>query len=94
MLGESGNKNFKTQSPSIYYLIGFGLSRRYDSRDAMDEPSHAGDKSAPDNQPRERCNPFQTDIYDIGNLVRHEFIKVRAPFYVSTRLISFSLLEV
>ena len=82
MLGESGNRNFKTQSPSIYYLIGFGLSRHYDSRDTMDEPSHGGDKDkpAPDNQPKELCNPFQTDIYDIGNLVRTEFIKVRAAF--------------
>lgn len=80
MLGESGNRNFKTQSPSIYYLIGFGLSRHYDSRDAMDEPSHGGDKSAPERQSREPSNPFQTDIYDIGNLVHHEFIKVRAAF--------------
>src|SRR6266404_6644987 len=77
------NRNFKgtakaytrTQRPPVYYLIDFGLSRQYISRDAMDEPLRGGDKSAPEHQLKKRCNPFQTDIYYIGNLVRQEFIK-------------------
>ncbi|KAF8494172.1 hypothetical protein F5888DRAFT_1719176 [Russula emetica] len=77
------NKNFKgtakaytrTQRPPVYYLIDFGLSRQYISRDVTDEPLRGGDKSAPEHRSKRRCNPFQTDIYYIGNLVRHEFMK-------------------
>lgn len=79
------NRNFKgtakaytrTQRPPIYYFIDFGLSRQYTSRDVTDEPLRGGDKSAPEHQSRRPCNPFQTDIYYIGNLVRHEFMAVR-----------------
>jgi hypothetical protein len=85
------NKNFKdtaksytrTQRPPIYYLIDFGLSRHYISRDVTDEPLRGGDKSAPEHRSKRRCNPFQTDIYYIGNLVRHEFIEVRTTSWVS-----------
>ncbi|KAI9450986.1 kinase-like domain-containing protein [Lactarius psammicola] len=62
--------------PPRYYFIDFGLSRRYPSRDAMDEPLPGGDESAPEHQSvRRLCNPFHTDIYYIGNLVRKEFIE-------------------
>lgn len=85
------NKNFKgtakaytrTQRPPVYYLIDFGLSRQYISRDVTDEPLRGGDKSAPEHRSKRRCNPFQTDIYYIGNLVRHEFIEVRTASWVS-----------
>jgi hypothetical protein len=66
----------RTQRPARYYLIDFGLSRRYDSRDALDEPLRGGDKSAPEHQHKVPCNPFHTDIYYLGNLVREHFIKV------------------
>jgi len=77
------NRNFqgtaqaytRTQRPPVYYLIDFGLSRQYASRDVTDEPLRGGDKSAPEHKSRRRCNPFQTDIYYLGNLVRHEFIE-------------------
>ncbi|KAI0274565.1 hypothetical protein BGY98DRAFT_1098863 [Russula aff. rugulosa BPL654] len=77
------NKNFKgtakaytrTQRPPVYHFIDFGLSRQYISRDVTDEPLRGGDKSAPEHRSKRRCNPFQTDIYYIGNLVRHEFIE-------------------
>jgi hypothetical protein len=78
------NRNFqgtaetytRTQRPPIYYFIDFGLSRQYASRDALDEPVRGGDKSAPEHRSQRRCNPFRTDIYYIGNLVRQEFMKV------------------
>jgi hypothetical protein len=81
------NRNFqdtaetysRTQRPPIYYLVDFGLSRQYASRDALDEPVRGGDKSAPEHRSQGRCNPFQTDIYYIGNLVRQEFMEVRSP---------------
>ena len=77
------NKNFKgtakaytrTQRPPRYYFINFGLSSQYPSRDAMDEPQQGEDKSAPEHRSVQRCNPFHTDIYYIGNLVRQEFMK-------------------
>jgi hypothetical protein len=71
------------QRPPVYYLIDFGLSRHYNSRDVSDEPLRGGDKSAPEHRSKGRCNPFQTDIYYIGNLVRHEFMEVRTSSWVS-----------
>jgi hypothetical protein len=97
------NRNFKgaakaytrTQRPPVYYLIDFGLSREYTSRDVTDEPLRGGDKSAPEHRSQRRCNPFQTDIYYIGNLVRHEFIEVcPVSRYPSVQWVSFSLLEI
>ena len=78
MSSTSGNRKFKNQRPPVYYLIGFGWSRRYISRDVTDEPLRGGDQSVPEHRSKARCNPFQTDIYYIGNLVRHEFMEVRA----------------
>src|SRR6266849_4106470 len=84
----------RAQRPPVYYYIDVGLSRYYSSRDAMDEPLCGGDKSAPEHRSGRPCNPFQTDIYYIGNLVRHEFMEVRtAPGYPSTQVISFFFLE-
>jgi hypothetical protein len=78
------NRNFKgtaraytrIQRPPVYYLIDFGLSHQYTSRDATDVPLRCGDMSAPEHRSNSRCNPFQTDIYYIGNLVRREFLEV------------------
>ncbi|KAN0140350.1 Protein kinase-like domain containing protein [Lactarius tabidus] len=82
------NRNFKgtakaytrTQRPPRYYFIDFGLSRQYPSRDAIDEPLLGEDKSAPEHRLGRSCNPFHTDIYYIGNLVRQEFMKKYSGF--------------
>ena len=66
----------RTQRPPRYYLIDFGLSRQYSSRNALDRPLRGGDKSAPEHQDGRPCNPFHTDIYYLGNLVRERFLKV------------------
>jgi hypothetical protein len=81
------NRNFKgaakaytrTRRPPVYYFIDFGLSRQYTSRNVLDEPIRGGDKTAPEHRSKnmKRCNPFPTDIYYIGNLVRQEFMQVR-----------------
>jgi len=65
----------RTQRPPRYYLIDFGLSRQYNSRNVLDEPIRGGDKSAPEHQRARWCNPFHTDIYHLGNLVRERFTK-------------------
>jgi hypothetical protein len=69
----------RTQRPPRYYLIDFGLSRYYASRNVLDEPLRGGDRSAPEHQSGRLCNPFHTDIYYLGNLVREEFMRVRSP---------------
>ena len=67
----------RTLRPTRYYLIDFGLSRRYSSRNALDQPMRGGDKSAPEHHFGNPCNPFHTDIYHLGNLLRERFLKVR-----------------
>jgi len=69
----------RTRRPTKYLLIDFGLSRRYDPADGppLDKPYKGGDKSAPEHQDTERLsNPFPTDVYYLGNLVREEFMQV------------------
>ena len=66
----------RTQRPPRYYLIDFSLSRKYFSRNVLDEPLVGDDKSAPEHQYKRWCNPFRTDIYHLGNLVRECFMKV------------------
>jgi hypothetical protein len=66
----------RTQRPPRYILIDFGLSRQYLSRDAVDYPLRGGDKSAPEHKLPRPSNPFCTDVYYIGNLVREKFIAV------------------
>ncbi|KAI0299141.1 hypothetical protein B0F90DRAFT_1729481 [Multifurca ochricompacta] len=70
----------RTRRPPRYLLIDFGLSRRYDPDNGppLDKPLRGGDKSAPEHRDRDTpCNPFPTDIYYIGNLVREQFAQVR-----------------
>jgi serine/threonine protein kinase len=69
----------RTRRPTRYLLIDFGLSRRYDPANGppLEKPLRGGDKSAPEQQDRETpCNPFPTDVYYLGNLVREYYIQV------------------
>ena len=69
----------RTRRPTKYLLIDFGLSRRYDPANGppLDKPYRGGDKSAPEHQDTETfCNPFPTDVYYLGNLVREEYLQV------------------
>ncbi|KAI0043012.1 hypothetical protein FA95DRAFT_503631 [Auriscalpium vulgare] len=87
----SRRKNFKgkakyytrTQRPSKYLFIDFGLSRRYDpaAGPPLDEPLRGGDKTVPEHRDRTKlCNPFFTDIYYLGNLIRERFLYKRHGF--------------
>ncbi|KAJ7167776.1 hypothetical protein C8R46DRAFT_898851 [Mycena filopes] len=56
-----------------YHIIDFGLSRRYDPADGppVEDIILGGDKSPSEHQgTAESCNPFPTDIYFLGNLLR------------------------
>jgi hypothetical protein len=71
----------RTRCPSRYLLIDFGLSRRYDPANGppLDVPIHGGDKSAPELQDgKTPYNPFPTDVYYLGNLVREDYMQVRS----------------
>lgn len=70
-----------------YYFIDFGLSRRYEPMDGppREHPIRGGDKSVPEFQPGvwkgELLDPFPTDIYYLGNMIRMDIMKVRHHLY-------------
>jgi hypothetical protein len=79
----NAKKYTRTWRPPRYLLIDFGLSRLYDPANGppLDYPLRGGDKSAPEHQDRKTpCNPFPTDVYYLGNLVREDYIQVRARY--------------
>ncbi|KAJ7140502.1 kinase-like domain-containing protein [Mycena crocata] len=81
----SGRAKFytRTQKPPKYYLIDFGLSRMYETRHPppLEDPILGGDKSVPefrfseDGDPPEACDPFPTDVYYLGNMIRVDFLE-------------------
>jgi hypothetical protein len=77
-------KYTRTRYPPRYFLIDFGLSRLYDPKNGppRDYALRGGDKSAPEHRDRTKlCNPFPTDVYYLGNLVREDYIQVRTPYF-------------
>lgn len=69
----------RTRRPTRYLLIDFGLSRQYDPANGppLEDPLHGGDRSAPEHQDgKTPCNPFPTDVYYLGNLVRQHYMQV------------------
>ena len=82
----------RTRRPTRYHLIDFGLSRLYDPANGppLDRPLRGGDKSAPEHQDGETpCNPFPTDVYYLGNLVREDYMEVRSFFSLQNTLCDF-----
>ena len=86
------NRNFRgrakrhtrTWRPSQYLLIDMGLSRQYDPADGppLEKPLRGGDKSAPEHKDLQTpCDPFPTDVYYLGNLVREQFMQVCTLIY-------------
>ncbi|KZT21803.1 hypothetical protein NEOLEDRAFT_1164410 [Neolentinus lepideus HHB14362 ss-1] len=74
----------RTQRPVRYYWIDFGLTRRYVAEDMppMEEIVQGGDRSVPEHQPAaleqnptKSCNPFPTDVYYLGNVIRKHLIE-------------------
>ncbi|TFK53522.1 hypothetical protein OE88DRAFT_1717759, partial [Heliocybe sulcata] len=79
----------RTQRPVKYYLIDFGLTRRYQAEDMppMEDIVPGGDRSAPEHQdaalernPTKKCNPFPTDVYYLGNVIRKRLIELNKGF--------------
>jgi hypothetical protein len=69
----------RTQRPPKYYLIDFGLSRRYEAGQVAPReiPLLGGDSTVPEfqnsNAPHD---PFPTDIYYVGNMMKEECLEV------------------
>lgn len=76
----------RTERPVKYYFIDFGLSRHYkpEERPPMEPIILGGDKSPPEHNDPESlaCDPFPTDVYFIGNLIRTEFIQVSSSLFL------------
>jgi len=77
----SGSAPFftRTERPSKYYIIDFGISSRYSPEETapLELPIPGGDKTVPEfrniSSPH---NPFWTDIYYAGNLIKENFLQV------------------
>ncbi|KAJ6631577.1 hypothetical protein B0H10DRAFT_2159825 [Mycena sp. CBHHK59/15] len=73
----------RTQRPVKYYITDFGLSRRYPPgvHAPLEPIIVGGDKSVPEFRKNEdgvlpmKCDPFPTDVYYIGNLIRSDFLQ-------------------
>jgi hypothetical protein len=71
----------RTRRPPKYYFVDFGISRRYDPANVrpLEGPIIGGDKTVPEFQgdkAYEDSDPFPTDVYYIGNLIRRDFLVV------------------
>ena len=72
----------RTRRPCKYYWTDFGLSCRYepDESNPLEDPILGGDRSVPEFKEDETIprNPFYTDVYYLGNLIREDFLQVRS----------------
>ncbi|KAI0364340.1 kinase-like protein [Pilatotrama ljubarskyi] len=68
----------RTRHPVKYFFIDFGISRKYpvECTEPREPPIWGGDKTVPEfqhsNEPRD---PFATDVYYLGNLIRKDFLE-------------------
>jgi len=69
----------RTQRPPRYYWIDFGLSCQYDSSPSstLEDGIWGGDRSVPEFQESEGPHdPFPTDVYYVGNLIKTQFVEL------------------
>jgi hypothetical protein len=83
--GEAKHSSTRTRRPIKYYLVDFGLSRRYNPGDSeapyLEPPGWGGDKTVPEFlASSNHCDPFPVDIYCIGNAIRRHFLEARSSF--------------
>ncbi len=77
----------RTARPVKYYWTDFGLSRRFDPEDTnpLAVPIFGGDRTVPEynKDPHSPCNPFRVDVYNLGNLIREDFLQVSEDSHVT-----------
>ncbi|KAG2336273.1 hypothetical protein BDR05DRAFT_896916 [Suillus weaverae] len=68
----------RTQRPTKYFLIDFGLSRRYSPSltNPVEPVIFGGDNTVPEFKTLEPRNPFPTDVYYIGHAIQETFLDV------------------
>ncbi|KAJ7032028.1 kinase-like domain-containing protein [Mycena alexandri] len=66
----------RTECWPRYYIIDFGLSRRYDPSNGppLEHAIPSGDRHPPDYAGTE-CNPFPEDIRSLGDILKRHFIR-------------------
>ena len=80
----------RTQHPVKYYITDFGISRQYspDNTAPLEDPIWGGDKTVPEFiKSDDPCDPFRTDVYYIGNLIREDFIRVCILFFEALQIL-------
>jgi hypothetical protein len=72
----------RTQRPPRYFIIDFGISNFYDRRGLVqDQIIRGGDRSCPEQQEGATyADPFPSDIYFLGNLIKEYFVEVGLRF--------------
>ncbi|KAJ8463347.1 hypothetical protein ONZ51_g10315 [Trametes cubensis] len=77
-LSGSAKHYTRTRAPVKYYFIDFGISRKYNPANGPPRscPILGGDKSVPEfKKSLDPCDPFPTDIYYLGNVIRIVFLQ-------------------
>ncbi|KAJ7624726.1 hypothetical protein FB45DRAFT_796671, partial [Roridomyces roridus] len=68
----------RTECWPRYYAIDYGLSRQYDPAHGppLEDVILGGDQSPPEHQDGSpfECNPFPTDVYFLGNMIKEDFL--------------------
>jgi hypothetical protein len=84
----------RSQMPPKYYFVDMGLSRKYtpDQLPPKEDIIRGGDKSPPEHlaDDAEACDPFPTDVYYVGNMIRKDFFQVRLVSLPCARLLTWS----
>ncbi|OSD07005.1 kinase-like protein [Trametes coccinea BRFM310] len=68
----------RTKHPVKYYLIDFGISRKYpaDCASPREDPIWGGIKKVPEfHKSNEPCDPFPTDVFYVGYLLWEDFVE-------------------
>ncbi|PPR05938.1 hypothetical protein CVT24_006660 [Panaeolus cyanescens] len=79
----------RTQRPPRYFLIDFGISIRFPASETEPQAIRqlAGDLSVPElidpETYHDPYNPFPTDVYYLGNVIRRTFMREGDPIYVN-----------
>lgn len=70
----------RTRKPVRYFFIDFGLSRRHNPAKGPPRswPIWGADRTVPEfHKSLDPCDPFPTDVYYLGNVIKTVFLDVR-----------------
>lgn len=68
----------RTRHPPKYYLLDFGFSLIYEPSQPrpLEYSLRSGGYEAPEGKANTPCDPFATDVFILGNMMRTSFIDV------------------